>query len=547
MLGNAPISSTAISQGAESTPLLASARSAITARLTLHGTPSTVSSSLGRGGSVASRQAALPIAPSVGSSRGALQSRPTAAVRALSAAASRATVYARDLPLSSILAAAQSRVGARVRPALGIEFGPLWNPANSPGTVAWWNADDLANGAVSVWVDRVGGIGLLQASGVRQPTKATGSFNAAYAGVTFAGVSGANATFLKATMGLGNIPVGTDPRELWGAIDQKDVLLVMPARTAFGYASSVVAGGMDMKYEVPPTSTNPCFVVGDTLVTELQDASVNPFVGPHVVGGRFDAGAIYARIDGSDTNPTSVAITFNTDPNISFTMGGSPNNATIHNWQGVIRHAIVGYYTTADRLRMEGWMAWDCGLQSLLPSLHPYKNAPPLAVSASHTTTLAASLQFIRSKSYGVSSTLSMARSIITSTTRSLKTAKVLNASRSLVLGNAKNNPASKINSISFGRSGSFFGRTLPTSKANQLANSRMASSSIQLSLPFILAKATSKATVYASDFARPFVLLIAHSAIKIAAVGKYRISIFPVSAGRMLKSVRQRIRTLRR
>lgn len=443
---------------------------------------------------LSSRTAPTATVSALASSILSIVARPTAAVRALSVAASRATVYARDLPLPSIFAAAPSRIGGRARPTLGIEFGTLWNPANSPGTVAWWNADDLANGAVSIWVDRVGGIGLLQASGVRQPTKAASSFNSAHAGVTFAGVSGANATFLKATTGLGRIPVGTDPRELWGAIDQEDTLLSQPARTAFGYASAVVAGGMDMKYEVPPTSANPCFVVGDTLVTELQDTSVNPFVGPHVVGGRFDTGAIYARIDGSDTNPTGIAITFNTDPNISFTMGGSPNNATIHNWQGVIRHAIVGYYTAADRLRMEGWMAWDCGLQSMLPSSHPYKGAPPLAVSDATTATSARSTTLERAAAGSVPRFQAAGASRATATSRP--------AQRPIISASSKTEIAAN---------GAVSGAANANAKASSVLVARAAASR---PVPRAFALAWSAVSVRANDLGRKIQHIIGHPRI---------------------------------
>lgn len=38
--------------------------------------------------------------------------------------------------------------------------------------------------------------------------------------------------------------------------------------------------------------------------------------------------------------------------------------------------------TSMDRQRIEGWMAWECGLESTLPAEHPYRNSPPVVTSA---------------------------------------------------------------------------------------------------------------------------------------------------------------------
>jgi len=48
-------------------------------------------------------------------------------------------------------------------------------------------------------------------------------------------------------------------------------------------------------------------------------------------------------------------------------------------FQGGI-HTIVQFNSnlnTADRQLVEGILAWQYGIQSVLPASHPYKNAPP--------------------------------------------------------------------------------------------------------------------------------------------------------------------------
>jgi hypothetical protein len=38
-----------------------------------------------------------------------------------------------------------------------------------------------------------------------------------------------------------------------------------------------------------------------------------------------------------------------------------------------------GSYTTSDREKLEGYLAWKWGLEANLPNGHPYENAAPLA------------------------------------------------------------------------------------------------------------------------------------------------------------------------
>jgi hypothetical protein len=48
-------------------------------------------------------------------------------------------------------------------------------------------------------------------------------------------------------------------------------------------------------------------------------------------------------------------------------------------WHGQIAEVLyyTGLFTTLQRQQIEGYLAWKWGLQALLPSGHPYKNAPP--------------------------------------------------------------------------------------------------------------------------------------------------------------------------
>ena len=74
----------------------------------------------------------------------------------------------------------------------------------------------------------------------------------------------------------------------------------------------------------------------------------------------------------------------------AFTSGGSTSNftstvalisSTAGNapWRGEIAAVMAGVAlpTTTEIHRLAGWAAWERGLQSNLPSDHPYKTTPP--------------------------------------------------------------------------------------------------------------------------------------------------------------------------
>jgi hypothetical protein len=88
---------------------------------------------------------------------------------------------------------------------------------------------------------------------------------------------------------------------------------------------------------------------------------------------------MYGFINGSAFSNPSAAIAFATGA-ARTNFGGNAGTPPPGNpWQGVVRHvmAIAGSSSVQDRQRMEGWLAWDCGLTGSLPANHPYKNARP--------------------------------------------------------------------------------------------------------------------------------------------------------------------------
>lgn len=247
---------------------------------------------------------------------------------------------------------------------------PDWTPTSlGAALVAWWNADDVTTGAVTTWTDRIGGLAPTQATGSLQPVKAATSFNSAYGGVTFDGVD--DYLLVAST---GTLPVGTTSGEIYSSLSNTAVDNVV--RLALAYGTSTI----DASRGIGRPATHPKTRISDQTNNLLDDGVVNPFAGAAIVNGKWDAGTEYGFINGYPFSPTaSMAAPFVTATTRTTFGAGANAPPPPNNWQGAFRHVMVinGVLSTADRQRMEGWLAWDGGMTGLLPSGHPYKTVRP--------------------------------------------------------------------------------------------------------------------------------------------------------------------------
>ncbi len=62
-----------------------------------------------------------------------------------------------------------------------------------------------------------------------------------------------------------------------------------------------------------------------------------------------------------------------------FRLGASNASSASSFTTGVVRHLFMGPGTLSDanRQSLEGWIAWDAAMTSVLPAGHPYKNRRP--------------------------------------------------------------------------------------------------------------------------------------------------------------------------
>lgn len=284
--------------------------------------------------------------------------------------------------------AGSSRIAARGAPALGYEYSAgLWDPRDAPRLLVWFCADDLADGPVTSWRDRVSGI--VVTPPVATPVKSSTSFNGAYPGVTFDGVSG---QYLEATVNLNALRLGGDPTDHFHAVDQQAPNSDQgsdgggansPApRSIGGYGSDNTGTSRSIRRTRSSGDLVNRLVLHTAGGGNLGPDLANVFNGVHVVYGHFEPAMLTALFDGLATNPATGSASMSTIADrlrighaISNT--GSPTEL----WWGVQRHFIIGVFSPADILRMVGWLMWNSGLQANLPANHPYKNAPPMAVS----------------------------------------------------------------------------------------------------------------------------------------------------------------------
>ena len=83
---------------------------------------------------------------------------------------------------------------------------------------------------------------------------------------------------------------------------------------------------------------------------------------------------INGTIDGSTTSFQTSGSTSNTN-SAQVNIGGNPYGNVY--FGGDIGEVVISYIS-ADREKLEGYLAWKWGIQGSLPNDHPYKNGPPV-------------------------------------------------------------------------------------------------------------------------------------------------------------------------
>ena len=231
--------------------------------------------------------------------------------------------------------------------------GPkLWRPTEL-ATALWLDAEDTStitlNGAtVSQWADKSGnGRNAAQATAASQPTYTAGGLNGKPV-LTFDGVNDVmsfqgvhNAQWSIATVGR--------------AAGNNQAFIQFGTANQFG-SLFVESSVFTARPTFPPDATAP-FVANEIAILS----------------------ATYGQ--------TTTNIWKNGSIGTPAAQGGVASNATsyigtlgsLYYLNGFIAETVVtnGVLSTADRQRVEGYLAWKWGLEANLPAGHPYKSLPP--------------------------------------------------------------------------------------------------------------------------------------------------------------------------
>lgn len=251
--------------------------------------------------------------------------------------------------------------------AVDVELGANWEPVAGLGTdlIAYFDSIDTVDGAVSTWTDRVLGIAATN-TGAARPVSALvapGFDGNSYRFLSFDGTQFLN---LATLTGLRN---GTAAGEVWSVVsqDSTDVL-----RQAISYGgpgnyrgvNHIVTGG-DQRFQA-------------AMGTLLLNDTASDFSGYCVVGSRHSGTSFNGRINGVNTVPASVAdITLNT-PTTRGRIGASSELTATNLWLGKQAiHIVTKPLDTVRMFKLEGWLAWQRGLNARLDGSHPYRNVRP--------------------------------------------------------------------------------------------------------------------------------------------------------------------------
>lgn len=266
----------------------------------------------------------------------------------------------------------------------------LWRPDELGAALALWlDAEDtdsitLNGGYVSQWDDKSGnGNHVSNATAATQPPylatgwngKPTVSFTIAGQEFLFKdGVSNfaANGDFtIASAFEFLNSSQSWDMISGWRSA---------PNASTAPNAGTPVLQGMSTAQEIGYHNTDKTdtrIAVAVTNRTGKKIATISRSGGTNGNGGAATATSTGFSQATYDTNTTQ---TWDSDAATGFQVGGRQQSATQYGNKYIAE--VVGCNTklsTADRQKLEGYLAWKWGLEADLPISHPYKSTPPTA------------------------------------------------------------------------------------------------------------------------------------------------------------------------
>ena len=271
-----------------------------------------------------------------------------------------------------------------------------WTPARIT-TSLWLDAVDTStviqsSGNVTAWKDKSG-------NGNNAPASGTPTYSATglSTGLPAVQLNGTNAYFTPSIPGI-------------GSLNTLDVYMVVQSSAAaaadtnsgmfFGYGNNSNTGGPYPAFKAINFFSQTANLSGETIALLVENGSAGRLGSSSYARAANTAQMLNARFSTTGTtlfsNGTAVTLNLATSGTATSTnFAPSALGYTIDNILsiGAVRSSgtfqispaikfakfvvVPSALSTADRQRMEGWMAWESGLAASLPTGHPYKNAAP--------------------------------------------------------------------------------------------------------------------------------------------------------------------------
>jgi len=250
----------------------------------------------------------------------------------------------------------------------------FWTPAQLPGLALWLDAADAStitlNGStVSQWNDKSGnGRNASQATAANQPTYSATGLNGK-------GTLSFDGTNDSMTILGGSIPLHT---ALSGNNNHSATMLIFPERTSnlpVLFHSPPGSGGYHFLFEL--NSPGFYWIYSSTGPQRVYNSGFTVNTTSFFTANKINATAGDLYLNGA--MQSSFAGNFGATPTLSSAFLLGSYSTPSFNYKGKFGEIIFTEFSlsTTDRERLEGYLAWKWGLETSLPTGHPFRNTPP--------------------------------------------------------------------------------------------------------------------------------------------------------------------------
>jgi hypothetical protein len=245
-----------------------------------------------------------------------------------------------------------------------------FSPLNISGLQLWLDGSDsstlsLSGTTVTQWRDK---------SGLGNNTSARGGTNT----YTTNAINGLSAVSLNNSWLAGPFATSYTGTQ----VQAFAVATLTTSSGAYGRALSLGRSGVN-DYNATDTTFMICRNTGQNVMigrnSSYLTVNLPAYSTPFIVQSSHNGATESIGLNGTltpSTQNTGVAGNFNIN---FYGIGTNTNTGDATYWAGYIGEVLyyTGLLTTLQIQQLEGYLAWKWGLQSLLPSGHPYKNSPP--------------------------------------------------------------------------------------------------------------------------------------------------------------------------